>query len=553
MEAPKRVLVVEDSATQASQLRLLLEEQGWGVECAPTAEDALEAVNRRVPDLLIVDYYLPGARGDELCRQIRRNVDTRGIPILMLTAEEAGAEAQRLESGADDYLPKSADHGVLLARVQALLATAPRDATILNPGRAELRRPKVLAIDDSPTYLEYLQQGLVQDGYAITTATSGTAGLERLRLEPFDCVVVDLIMPEPDGIAVCREVNESRRATDDHKVVLMLTARETKEDLMRALDSGADDFVGKSSDMVVIRGRIRALLRRKFVHEDNARILREMKERELQVVKAEAAKQVALVDRLERTAAELRRSNAELEQLAQVAAHELQTPLHAIARCCQWVLRDYQDRLDARAQNLLQSAVAAAMRLHALVDDVREYTRIGGAGRVAEPVRLGPLVEEALREIDEELRHTGGRVDVGPLPTVAGVTADLRRLLRHLLANAVKFRGTRPPAVSVSAERAGKEWRISVADSGIGIHPRHVERIFGVFKRLHHTDQYPGTGIGLALCRKIVEQHGGRIWVESEPGSGATFHFTLPDAKAAPDPATSAPGGGAPDATESAR
>ena len=319
MSQPRRILLIEDSRTQAERLRELLSAQGWEVVCEITAEAALEAMNRRRPDLIVVDYYLPGMRGDEFCREIRMNVDTRGIPILMLTVDGThDAETRGLESGADDYLAKSVDPDILVLRVGALLRKAQGLAAILETGD-HFTRARVLAIDDSPTYLEYLAQELGREGYVVAKASGGREGLARLGAEPFDCVLVDLEMPDMDGIEVCRQLAERRRDTGVLVPVLMLTAHEEKEYMTRGLSAGADDFVGKSADMAVLKARIRALLRRQFFAEENRRILEELQQRELETVRARAEKEAAevratMADRLARTNGELEEANRKLEE-----------------------------------------------------------------------------------------------------------------------------------------------------------------------------------------------------------------------------------------------
>jgi len=203
MEPASQILIVEDSETQALQLRYLLEEEGWEVVRASTAELALEELNRHLPALIIADYHLPGMQGDELCRRVRMNVDTRGIPILMLTAEEAsGTEPAGLDSGADDYLAKSVAPDILLLRVRALLRNSSARSSVLSPQEAYFRRARLLAIDDSPTYLQSLADAFASEGYEVTQAGGAKEGLEQIEHGAFDCVMVDLVMPEMDGIEV---------------------------------------------------------------------------------------------------------------------------------------------------------------------------------------------------------------------------------------------------------------------------------------------------------------------------------------------------------------
>ena len=258
-------MLVEDSETQAMKMSLLFETEGWEVITIASGEAALQALNRVIPDLLVVDYNLPGIRGDELCRSLRMNVNTRNIPTVMLTAEEGQAtELRGLESGADYYISKAADEDILIMRIRKLLEKSHAQSTLVAHVDSNFHQPKILAIDDSPTYLEFLADALNTEGYQVEKSSGGKEGLKRLSDTTFDCVLVDLVMPDIDGIEVAKKITAMRHQLEKPLVVLMLTARETKEDMTRALEAGADDFVGKSSDIAVLKGRIRALLRRKF-------------------------------------------------------------------------------------------------------------------------------------------------------------------------------------------------------------------------------------------------------------------------------------------------
>lgn len=232
---------------------------------------------------------------------------------------------------------------------------------------------------------------------------------------------------------------------------------------------------------------------------------------------------------LRRTAAELARSNAELEQFAYVASHDLQEPLRAVASCVQLLQRRYQGQLDARADELIQHAVEGPRRMQALIDDLLAYSRVGTRGRPFEPTDCSTLVQGVLGDLEVPIRESGAVVSVGPLPVVMADPTQLGQLVQNLVSNALKFRGDQAPAIQIGAERTGGMWVFSIRDNGIGIAPEYQERIFGIFQRLHTRREYPGTGIGLAICQKIVERHGGRIWVESAVGQGSIFYFTIPE------------------------
>ncbi|MAE64753.1 MAG: hypothetical protein CMJ18_10845 [Phycisphaeraceae bacterium] len=228
------------------------------------------------------------------------------------------------------------------------------------------------------------------------------------------------------------------------------------------------------------------------------------------------------------SAAALEASNQELEQFAYVASHDLQEPLRMVTSYLQLLSRRYRGRLDAEADEFIDFAVDGGKRMQQLIHDLLTYSRIASKTEPFEPIDLNAVIAEVRSNLEELIRSETARVECAPLPTVTGDRLQLTQLMQNLVGNAVKYHGTAPPEVRVSAARSNGQWLLSVADNGIGIDPQHFERIFAIFQRLHTSEEYSGTGIGLALCKRIVERHGGHIWLESRPGSGATFHFTIP-------------------------
>src|ERR1700733_6622805 len=268
MSSTYRILLVEDSETQALRLQFLFEEQGWQTERASTAEEAVDKLNQIVPDLIIVDHYLPGVKGVELCKFIRLNTSGWNPLILMFTADHAAnVQQESLESGADDYLNKSAEDPILLLRIRTLLRKAETNRRIVSKGDTVLRRARLLAVDDSPSYLEYLVHELSSDGHAVEAARNGPEALEKMKTSAYDCVLLDLVMPGVDGIEVCGIISRMGADLASNPLVLMLTAHENPGEMAPGLESGADDFVGKSSDVTVLKSRVRALLRRKFFQD----------------------------------------------------------------------------------------------------------------------------------------------------------------------------------------------------------------------------------------------------------------------------------------------
>lgn len=236
----------------------------------------------------------------------------------------------------------------------------------------------------------------------------------------------------------------------------------------------------------------------------------------------------ALNEIMEQRAQELARSNADLEQFAYVASHDLQEPLRMVASYVQLLEKRYKDKLDADAGEFIGYAVGGVTRMQALINGLLAYSRVGTRGKELSPVNCETVYDLATANLQAAIEAGHADVTHEPLPTVMGDATQLMQLLQNLIGNALKFRREDRVMVHVSAAQREHEWIFSVRDNGIGIAPQHRDRIFGIFQRLHTEEEFPGTGIGLAVCKKIVERHGGRIWVESELGKGATFFFTIP-------------------------
>ncbi len=310
----------------------------------------------------------------------------------------------------------------------------------------------------------------------------------------------------------------------------------------------ADEMIGRSeavlipSDLPNELGRILATIRagETLEHHETVRVRKDGKRLDvsftLSPIKdgqgeitgiAGIARDITDAKRLE---AELRRSNAELEQFAFVASHDLQEPLRAMSGTVQILQRRYQGQLDARADEIITHAVAAVSRMQALVSDLLSFSRLNRHGDAFAPTDFGAVLRDVRANLEVAIAESGATITHDDLPVLIGDASQLRQLLQNLLSNAIKFRSEEKPLrIHIGAKREENRWLFSVRDNGMGIEPQYFQRIFIIFQRLHTRDEYPGTGIGLAVCQKIVERHGGRIWLESNGSDGATFYFTLVD------------------------
>lgn len=230
---------------------------------------------------------------------------------------------------------------------------------------------------------------------------------------------------------------------------------------------------------------------------------------------------------LAKKADELARSNADLEQFAYIASHDLQEPLRMIAGFTELLARRYQGKLGEDADEFISYVVSGTNHMKDLINALLDYSRVGTKGKPFAPVDCRAACDHAMGHLALAIAEHGAAIEVGPLPIVMGDEIQVIQLFQNLIGNAVKFHGPEPPRVAVSAQKHNGEWIFAVRDNGIGIDPRYFDRIFTIFQQVHGKKEYPGTGIGLAVCKKIVERHGGRMWVESEDGKGTTFFFTL--------------------------
>jgi signal transduction histidine kinase len=373
-------------------------------------------------------------------------------------------------------------------------------------------RTTILIVDDMPANLEVVTSHLERQGYCAVVALGGDEGIERAEFVHPDLILLDVMMPGLDGFETCRRL-KANPATRDIPVIFMTALADTA-DKLTGFAAGAVDYVTKPLNGAEVLARIETHLAlyalRQQLAAQNTRLQQEIAAREL-------------------TQEALLRSNTELEQLAYVASHDMQEPLRMVASYLQLVAQRYQGQLDADADEFIGYAVDGAKRMQALINDLLAYSRLGTKARPFEPSDCNTIVQTAIAQLRVPIEDSGARITHGALPTVMGDATQLLQLFQNLLSNAIKFhRRDVPPVVHVEAQPWDSAWRFSVRDNGIGIAAEYFERIFVLFQRLHGRGEYPGTGIGLAICKKIVERHGGSIAVQSQPGEGSTFSFTLP-------------------------
>lgn len=369
---------------------------------------------------------------------------------------------------------------------------APEDVTV--------PRIRVLIIEDDEVDARAVKRMLAEIPEVpvhLVHAESLEEGVAETKKSPaFDVVLLDLGLPESRGLPT---LDKFRDATDDLPIVV-LTSADDRQLGIQALQHGAQDYLtkGKVEAELMTRAMTYAIERHQL-HRESERLL-----------------------------GELTRSNAELEQFAYVASHDLMAPLRAVGGYCQLLERRCRDELSQESQQWMEVIVDSAKQMQVLIEDLLALSRVQRRDKPEDVVELTSVYNQVLVSLAAEIEETSATVTCDDLPAVKANPTQMMQLLQNLVGNAVKFRGDKAPIVHVSAEQKSGEWVFSVRDNGIGIEEKYMDRVFEVFKRLHTQDAYPGTGIGLALCKKIVEVHGGRIWIESKMDEGSLFSFTIP-------------------------
>lgn len=417
----------------------------------------------------------------------------------------------------------------------------------------------ILVVDDTPENLRLLSTMLTQRGYVPRCVINGQMALRACNSNPPDLILLDIMMPQMNGYEVCQHLKSDDKTRDIP--VIFISAKDEVFDKVNAFTVGAVDYISKPFQFEEVLARIESHLTlrklqkqlkqqnillqeeinsrlavEKAIQEKNHILQKEIStrravEKALQeqnlLLQEEIFNRQSAESALLKSNQELARSNAELEQFAYVASHDLQAPLATIASYAQLLEKRSKDQLDSQANKFIGNIVHGCMRMQTLIDDLLEYSRVGRNQRPFQPTDCDRVVEQALTNLQAAVRETKAVITYSDLPAITGDFSQLVQLFQNLIGNAIKYRHEAPPVIRITACKSEDNWLFSVADNGIGIAPQHQERIFQIFQRLHTQKEYSGTGIGLAICQKIVQRHGGSIWVESEPGQGSTFYFTV--------------------------
>lgn len=407
---------------------------------------------------------------------------------------------------------------------------------VRRPERPLEARVKILLVDDKPENLVALQAVLDDFGEELVEAHSGKEALRACLEHDFAVILLDVKMPDMDGFETAAMIRERERSRDTP--IIFLTALKSEEHLFRGYYMGAVDYLYKPIVPEVLRSKVgvfvdlsrkNALLRSHAatLEAKNAELEQQIEER-LRAEEDVRRLNAELEKRVQERTVELSRTNEELRQFAYVASHDLQEPLRTIGSYAQLLAKRYKGSLDSDADDFIQYIVGGVSRMHTLLNDMLAYSRVTQSeGKVLLPAHTEAVLESAILNLEALVKETRTAITHDPLPVVMGDEIQLGQVFQNLISNAIKYRGSVDPRIHISVRQEDGDWVFTVKDNGIGIDPQYHERIFGIFKRLHGRE-LPGTGMGLAICKRIIERHGGRIWVESGTGSGSRFHFTIP-------------------------
>lgn len=478
------ILLIEDEESHAEAVRRAFEQTGHKGDFTwvSTIAEAMAFLNQTTPHLVIADWRLPDGKGTEVL-----STDKRSFPVVVMTSygnEQVAVDA--MKAGAVDYVVKSPS---AFAKMPLIAERALHKWDLIVERR---RAEEVVKAERQRLY-------------------------DVLETLPVYVCLLDLDYHMPFANRYFRETFGEPRGRRCHE--FLFDRAEPCEicetfTVMRTREQHHWNWTGPN-------GRDYDIYDFPFTDSDGSLLILEMGIDITERKKAEEG--------LKRTLADLTRSNADLEQFAYVASHDLQEPLRNVASCMQLLEKGYKERLGPDADKLMHYAMDSVVRMKALIRDLLAYSRVATRGKPPQLTDCDAVLQRTLLNLKSTMEDTGAVISHDPLPTVMADSTQLMQVFQNLIANALKFHSSAPPQVHVSAVRDAGEWIFSVKDNGIGIESRHLDRIFVIFQRLHKKSDYEGTGMGLAIVKKILERHRGRIWVDSVPGRGTTFHFTIPE------------------------
>ena len=493
-----RILLADDNADMREYVCRLLGEY-YEIQTVANGVEALIAAREHPPDLVLTDVMMPELDGFGLLRELRASEATRTIPVILLSAR-AGEDAriEGLEAGADDYIVKPFTARELLARVSANLSMNRLRVEAADRERA-LRAQAEAASEHVTTILESISDAFLalDDRWRFTYVNAEAeraAGVTKAEL--IGKIFWD-VLPETKG----SNLETQYRGAMRNRVVTQF-----------------ENYYPPSQRWFEIR-------------------VYPAKDRGVSIFFQDITRRKETEDALRRANQALRIANADLEQFAYSASHDLREPLRAVRIYCELLRQNYAGRLDAKANAMIGHCVDGAQRMNALIDGLLAYMRASSDSlATSEAVSPELALTEVLLNLAAAIAESGAVIRHDPMPAIRIAPVHAQQLFQNLIGNALKYRSATPPVIHVGARKEVTTWIFSVQDNGIGIAPEYHERVFEVGKRLHTASEYQGAGIGLAICKKLVERYGGRLWVESEVGKGSTFFFSISEEPSGEEP-----------------
>ena len=520
----KIILVVDDYPYNLTAVESILAGEGYeNILMASSGSQALSMINERKPDLVLLDIMMPDIDGFEVCSTLQRNEETSDIPVIMLTARISSKDLKRgFDVGAVDYIEKPFDKLELIARTESALRLRQSKDMPSHKDSDELTNERISLLEKENDQLrkKVSKQNMVDVPFRDSD--------EKLRIL-FESVKECIIITDLQGHIL--EANEATLRISGYSCEEVIGRN--KLDFVHEKDR---DRFTKELEKVLFDGRsttqeftMKSKDGREYIGDVCSSLLQDGGGAPVGFITVirDITEPKRFNEKLEEMSEYLEKSRKELQQFAYVASHDLQEPLRMVSSYVQLLSRRYKGKLDSDADEFIYYAVDGAKRMQEMINSLLEYSRVGTRGKPFKPTDLNSVLGLAIDNLTTYIEQNGAEITYDPMPIVMADRGQLVQLFQNLMGNAIKFHSEKPPRIHVSVEQKADEWIFSVSDNGIGIDPDCKEQVFQIFSPLHNKE-LSGTGTGLAICKKIVERHGGRIWMESDTQKGSTFYFTIP-------------------------
>jgi two-component system, sensor histidine kinase and response regulator len=507
-----RILIIDDNAMNLDIAKDLLQHAGFKTLEAEDAETGIRLMKETKPDLVLLDLLMPRVDGFEAMRTIQADPEIQDIPVVAFTALASQEDQTKaLKSGCRGIIVKPIDASIFIPTIQSYLNGQPASLPTFQSEALEFKSVKtimrstiskshtILIVDDNPMNLDILKEAVLVLDQVPITVESGEQALRLIQEHKPDLILLDIMMPGMHGYAVMDALKASPETADIP--IIIISALDHTEDRVKGLLQGGCDYISKPFELQEVQARIAVALRMKD-----------------------------LQDQLKQERDELATMNQELDHFTTVVSHDMQAPLRKIHIFAEQVRTSSHSQLCEEDQDILQRICCSTTRMQNLIWDLLALSRARYKRKEPKPTNLTRLIYEILADLKETIQQTNAQIEVSEMPVIEADETQIRQMIYNLISNAIKFHQEgKPPRINIYAKTIDQEKiQLVVEDNGIGFSEEYAERIFKPFERLHGVTQYPGTGIGLAICKKVAERHGGKIIAKSAVNAGATFMVQLP-------------------------